>query len=266
MQNKIVFWVMVCALLAASGLAHAQQAAPEASSASDTSKANNPLTAAIGVNFQDYYAPALYGAPDANTNTFLFRGMFPVQAGLVQLVRVTLPVITAPAGTGEDPQSGLGDLNLFDIFLLTGPDAAVQFGIGPQLTFPTHTHDALGFDALQLGAAVTLIYQPSPLLLLGGLITWQTKISGDDKANQLMTQPFVILQVGGGFYLRSTAIPTFNFVTGDYAVPFGVGVGKVMRVDKVVLNMFIEPQYTFLHDGIGQPEFQLFTGINLQIF
>jgi hypothetical protein len=28
--------------------------------------------------------------------------------------------------------------------------------------------------------------------------------------------------------------------------------------------MFVEPQFTFLHDGAGQPEFQIFAGLNLQ--
>jgi hypothetical protein len=74
------------------------------------------------------------------------------------------------------------------------------------------------------------------------------------------------LQLGDGYYLRSTAIPTFNLESGDYAVPFGLGAGKVVRVDKVVFNAFIEPQFTFLHDGIGQPALQIFSGINLQLF
>src|SRR5262245_32085214 len=216
MPSKLVFMTLCGALLAFSPVAGAQQQPPSApapaheASASDTAKANNPLMAAIGVNFQDYYAASLYGAPDSTSNSVLLGGMFPFKAGVVNLVRVTLPLVTAPAAMDADPTSGVGDLNLFDILVLTGPDDFVQFGIGPQLTFPTHSDDALGVDALQLGAAATLLFQPSPLLMLGTLVTWQTKVSGDDKANQLMTQPFVILQIGGGFYARSTAIPTFN--------------------------------------------------------
>ena len=49
-------------------------------------------------------------------------------------------------------------------------------------------------------------------------------------------------------------------------VPIGVGAGKVVVLGKFVVNMFLEPQYTFLHWGVGQPELQIFSGINVQIF
>jgi hypothetical protein len=31
-----------------------------------------------------------------------------------------------------------------------------------------------------------------------------------------------------------------------------------------VFNIFIEPQFTILHNGTGQPAFQLFTALNMQ--
>jgi hypothetical protein len=32
----------------------------------------------------------------------------------------------------------------------------------------------------------------------------------------------------------------------------------------VAFNIFIEPQWTILHDGVGQPEFTVFVGLNMQ--
>jgi hypothetical protein len=40
--------------------------------------------------------------------------------------------------------------------------------------------------------------------------------------------------------------------------------GRVVKVGSVILNAFIEPQYTFLSHGAGQPLFQLFSAINVQ--
>ena len=37
--------------------------------------------------------------------------------------------------------------------------------------------------------------------------------------------------------------------TGDYSVPFGLGAGKVFRSGRAVLNAFLEPQRTVLHDA-----------------
>ena len=43
------------------------------------------------------------------------------------------------------------------------------------------------------------------------------------------------------------------------------GFGKVIKMaGGNVLNLFIEPQFTVLEDGPGQPEFQLFIGLNTQ--
>jgi hypothetical protein len=47
-------------------------------------------------------------------------------------------------------------------------------------------------------------------------------------------------------------------------MPLGFGVGKVMRAGNIVYNMFVEPQFTILHDGTGQPKVQLFAGLHLQ--
>jgi hypothetical protein len=65
-------------------------------------------------------------------------------------------------------------------------------------------------------------------------------------------------------YLRTAPLWIFNIETGDYNVPIGFGIGKILKVGKTVYNIFIEPQYTVLHYGVGQPEFQLFVALNMQ--
>ena len=56
----------------------------------------------------------------------------------------------------------------------------------------------------------------------------------------------------------------FDLESGDYAVPFGLGIGQVLRAGNVVYNLFLEPQFSILHNGTGQPKVQLFAGLNLQ--
>lgn len=56
-------------------------------------KANNPLTPEITINFQDYFRPSLNGATDRSANQFLFRGLLPWKLGEApQLFRFTLPL------------------------------------------------------------------------------------------------------------------------------------------------------------------------------
>ncbi len=73
-----------------------------------------------------------------------------------------------------------------------------------------------------------------------------------------------MIQLGKGTYLRSAPLLIFDLENNTNNVPIGFGIGKVVKKIRTVFNMFIEPQFTILHDGLGQPEFQAFAGLNLQ--
>ena len=77
-------------------------------SADDVNKANNPLTPAITVNFQNQGQPQLYDL-DQGSNAFLLRGVVPYKiGGIPQLLRYTLPVVSAPNGTvAQQPGSAI---------------------------------------------------------------------------------------------------------------------------------------------------------------
>ena len=223
-------------------------------------QANNPLANMTAFNIQNYYYAELYGTDDS-ANTAWLRFVKPFGRWLM---RASLPIATAPTPDSADPVSGLGDLNVFLAYLLSDPSAPAQYGVGPLVAAPTATDDALGVDAWQVGAAAVYFNAESSQVQWGGLLTWQTSVSGDDDANVGAFQPFLMIQLGEGTYLRSAPIWAFDFEHDTYNVPFGIGIGKVARVNRTVFNLFIEPQWTILHDGVGQPEFTLFAGINLQ--
>src|ERR1700733_8589440 len=100
-------------------------------SADDANKSNNPLNLAASFNIQNYYTPSVFGA-SAHTNDLLLRPTVLVGpnslTGVPQIFRGTVPLSTRPDPSGGY-NTGLGDLNLFDIFLLSEGD--VQVGVGP---------------------------------------------------------------------------------------------------------------------------------------
>ncbi|MFZ5876596.1 MAG: hypothetical protein ACOYXU_09320 [Nitrospirota bacterium] len=265
---KIVYGLATALLLTLSAgprWAIAQEHPPAGGGVSETdlAKANNPLADLSSINLQNYHSESLYGVPDETTNSFLLRG---AMAKGRQLIRVTLPVNTVPT-TGE-PASGLGDLNVFDIFVLNPQAKTFQYGVGPLLVFPTASDDELGQGKFQVGAAGIIVRALPGGSLFAGLLTWQTDVAGDedrDDTNYLTFQPNVILQVGGGFYVRSTGVWTRDFKRNVTLIPFGLGIGKVFRVGGLVANVFAEPQLTVYHKGDAQPARQLFTGINFQL-
>ncbi len=242
--------------------------AQEKEEAGGAAQANNPLANMTALNFHNYYMPKLNDAPnDAYLNTSWIRFAKPLSKGKL-LLRVSVPLSTVaiPDDTRTvNAENGLGDINAFMSYnFISKPNATV--GIGPMISAPTASADALGTGKWQAGLAFVAFVVKSPQFQLGGLITWQTSVGGDaDRAdtNNAAVQPFYFWQLGKGTYLRGAPIWYFDIENESYAVPIGLGIGKVIKVGNTVFNCFIEPQYSMLHKGT-QPQLQLFTGINLQ--
>jgi len=227
-------------------------------------EANNPLTPKITVNLQDDYAPRLYDL-GGYTNSALLRGVLPHKLGGVpQIFRGTLPVSTVPDAAGNST-TGFGDLNLIDMLLFK--QGHVELGIGPQLTIPTASEDETGTGKWQAGLAGVVI-APQKWGLLGGLLTWQHSFAGDDDRatqNNLTAQPFFMYNLPQGWYLRSTGTWSFDLENHRRVIPIGAGIGKVWALaGGDTVNLFVEPQWTVSHKGAGQPQFQVFAGVNMQ--
>lgn len=254
-------------LLAAAPLVSMAQ---EGLSEEDMKKANNPLANAKAFNLQNYYIPTIYEDADIRANSMLVRYAMPFAKGKI-LVRATLPVNTTPSGYSAAGvpayASGLGDLNVFATYTLSKPTSKMMIGLGPQVVIPTGTNPFTTAGRVQVGGAFVVFSTASPVLQWGALITYQKDVGGQEDrgpAQLLIGQPFALFQLGKGAYLRSTALWNFNLETDGYNVPIGIGAGHVVKAGKCVLNIFLEPQFTILHYGPGQPALQLFGGINTQ--
>ena len=250
-------------------LAISIMSAQENNDAAGAAQANNPLANMTALNFHDYYTPKLTDAySQAYLNTAWIRFARPFSAGKL-LLRVSVPLNTV---AGPDPNTGivnssngLGDINAFVSYnFVSKPNATV--GVGPLLAVPTATDDLLGSGKWQGGLALVAFFVHSPVFQFGSLVTWQASFAGDEDRNStnlMAIQPFYFWQLGKGTYLRGAPIWAFDLENNAFSTPLGLGIGKVLKVGNTVFNLFLEPQYTMLHKGT-QPQFQVFTGINLQ--
>jgi hypothetical protein len=233
----------------------------------DAAQANNPLAKATAFNLQNYYIGDLTGL-DESANQFWLRFAKPFSIGETNwLLRASLPVNTFPVPPTLGRQTGLGDLNVFAAYLIDTGNPAVSFGIGPQLTLPTATKDALGSDQWSAGLVNVLFNASSPKFQYGYLLSWQASFAGEksrDDVNFGAFQPFLFYQLGGGTYLRSAAIWAYDFEHRTYSVPIGIGIGQVIPRDGVLFNIFIEPQWSIADKGSGWPQWQVFAGLNMQ--
>lgn len=251
------------ALLGLAALAHAEDQV----AAGDVAQANNPLANFTAFNVHNYYIGELTDS-DEDANQFWMRYARPFTVGQTNwLMRASLPVNTYPVPPGMGHQTGLGDLNVFAAYLIPTGNPALSVGIGPQITMPTATEDALGSGKWSAGLVHTLFDASSPRLQYGYLMSWQASFAGDDERTKVNVggfQPFVFYQLGGGNYLRSTAVMSYNLENDTYSVPIGLGIGKVIPTPKAVFNLFIEPQWSVADKGAGWAGWQVFIGLNTQ--
>jgi len=229
-------------------------------------QANNPLANMTTIKFQNYAITETTGTDDS-ANQFWVRYAQPIETpGGTWLMRASMPLLSVPVGN-DNSESGIGDSNVFAAYLMETDDPAVSLGVGPLVGVPTGTKDVLGTDQWSLGAAAVYFDARSELVQFGGLVTYQHKLFGSGRApdvNLLAIQPFGMLQLGKGVYFRSVGIWAFDLQQGNYNIPVGFGLGKVVKAGDMVLNFYLEPQFTVLHDGPGQPEYQVLFGFNTQ--
>jgi hypothetical protein len=147
---------------------------------------------------------------------------------------------------------------------VTPEDSKDVFAIGPLLVAPTATDRSLGQGKWQAGFAAVGLHSLSEGSEVIGILTWQHSFAGEHTrpgAQVVTFQPIVALSIGGGYYLRSSGILSFDVPNSKYLIPVGAGFGKVFKVGNAIVNAFIEPQFTAYHNGTGLPSFQVFSGL-----
>lgn len=237
--------------------------------AQDALQANNPIASATSLNIQNEYVGNL-STIDESANILNLRAVQPFNLlGGEWIARATLPIVTLPTPPKLAHDTGIGDFNVFALKVIDVGSPTVTFGIGPNLTVPSASDRDLGVGTWNAGIANVLFNFSNPKFQWGYLAVWEASFakaydSAPDQ-NRAFFQPFGIYQLGDGWYLRSTGVWNYDFENDDYAIPIGLGVGRVIPRDNVLLNVFFEPQYSIATEGPGQREWGAFFGINFQL-
>jgi hypothetical protein len=240
--------------------------AEEDTNSSSSNSANNPVEPRLTVQYWNYYAPSV-SEVNGGAESGVGRVLLPFTiAGIQQIFHIDPPVVTNPTAS-SGPRTGLGDTQLYNLTLGKfdfGLPQKVTLGFGPLVAIPTRTDSNFGTNKLQAGAA-GVILAPQSWGLLGLLPTYQRTVSG--RTFQLTTvQPFAYYNLPQGYYLRSSAIITFDGATRTAVVPVGFGFGKVLNLGGgFTLNLYAEGQPSVYRTGVGAPNYQVFTGFSLQL-
>jgi hypothetical protein len=255
--------VFLLALVVSAAGARAEEA--KSSGSSGANSANDPTEPRLQFQYWNYYAPSLNQASGDAVNG-IGRALIPFTIGGIQQVMHVQPTIVTAPGATSGPRTGLGDTQIYN-FTLTKQDIGlpekVTFGIGPLIALPTATSTNFGPNRLQGGVSGVVI-APQSWGLLGVLATYQHTLWG--AGSEVTTvQPILYYNLSQGFYLRSSAIMNFDTYSHTTVIPVGFGAGKVVELNGgYTLNAYVEAQPSVYRAGVGAPNFQIYTGIQIQ--
>jgi len=161
------------------------------------------------------------------------------------ITRTIVPMIQLPApAPGVNGATGLGDIQE-SLFLSPTKVGPVIWGAGPVISFPTGTQHLLGTGKLSVGP-IAVVLTSQGHWLFGALAQNLFSVegpSGRSDVDQMLIQPFVNYNLPHGWYLTSSPIITANWETSSrerWTVPVGGGVGKIVHIGKLPVNMYLQ--------------------------
>jgi hypothetical protein len=154
------------------------------------------------------------------------------------IIRWITPIIyqplPAPPPAPQLGVYGLGDMQPTFLLSPRKPHKLI-WGVGPIFQLPTATSHDLGQGKLAIGPNVVALAMPGHFVM-GVLVNniWSVAGSGSrPSVNQMLVQYFINYNMKKGWYLNSSPILTANWENsngGRWVVPFGGGLGRIMKV------------------------------------
>ena len=251
-RNFFVFSTLPFLILS-SHSAFAGDDAPQETSAAKASQ--NPVANIISLPFEFWHHDGLADG-EADAELLVVKPVYPVTIGSVNLInRFILPYVGLDKNTQDSilgevdvpptfsRKDGLANFQYQGFFSSANPGKVI-WGVGPVFEFPTHSND-LGSEKWSAGPTAVVLSMPGKWVI-GALIQNIWSFAGPSEAedvNDFTFQYFINYNFDNGWYLTSTPILSANWErdSGDqWTVPFGGGIGKVVRFGKLPVDFKIQ--------------------------
>jgi len=253
----------------------AQEAAPtsDADNAEKLRKeAQNPIASLISVPIQENWNFSV-GPSDRTQNIMNIQPVIPASLGQNWnlVIRWITPVIYQPVDLPQEQGPairtgyyGLGDMQ--PAFFISPKKSKVIWGMGPQLLLPTATNTTfLGQGKFGIGPTALALVQPGKWTV-GVLANNIWSVAGHPgliDVNQFLLQYFINYNLQKGWYITVQPTLTANWKATDggrWVVPFGGGVGRIMKLGAQPVNLTTQFYGNAVHPQGASP-----WGLRMQI-
>jgi len=218
--------------------------------------ATNPISNLIQFQIQNVFIPTSWES-SGYANQFIIQPVIPINLHNkifpTLITRTTLPIVTTPNPDGPiSGTTGTGDMVLLTAAVNNQPWGMI--GVGPTFTFPTASDSRTGAEKWQAGPTLVVFVTKFKPWQIGGLVYTQHSFAGTSArstVSKMFYQPILIRQFSKGWYAGTTDIAsTTDFRTGGNTINFlGLRVGKVTKIKKQPINVFLQAWGTPVHDG-----------------
>lgn len=240
----VLLALLACDVVDAQDTARSDQEPPANSTEALQKATQNPVASLISVPLQDNSNFDI-GSANRTQNVLNIQPVIPMPltSDWNVITRIIQPIVWQPypdQSSGGD--YGFGDMNP-SFFLTPANPGKLIWGVGPTFVLPTATDSTLGQGKWSAGPSFVALAQPGHWTL-GLLANNVWSFAGDSNrraVNQMLLQYFVNYNLKEGWYLTSQPIITANWAAPKaqdvWTVPFGGGVGRIMKVGFQPINI-----------------------------
>jgi len=217
----------------------------------------NPVGDLISVPFQNNIG-FNYGPEDKVQNVLNIQPVVPFSLGenWNLITRTIMPVVYMPSLTPSgNSKSGLGDINLTAFISPSNPTGLI-WGAGPIFSIPSAIDNILGSGKWGIGPSAVVLAMKNQWVY-GAIVNNVWSIAGDSERgnmNQMLFQPFLNYNFSNGAYFSSGPIITANWKAesgNQWTVPLGGGVGKIVKLGPLPLNLSAQAFYNVVTPDYG---------------
>ncbi len=191
----------------------------------------NPLADLVSVPFQNNFNG---GGPNGSSAYNLnFQPVIPMELSSEWnlILRPIIPYYNVPLANGER-STGLGEI-LIETFFSPAKASGFVWGIGPVVSFPTATNEAVSTGCFAAGPVVALVYMEGPWVL-GMLLTQLDAFArmGSQHLDTTSLQIFVNYNLPNAWSVGTapTLVQNWNLHGTQLLVPVGAAIAKTLTI------------------------------------